>query len=123
MIKANELRIGNLLTNFLGETFPVNSATIQAASVGYWQFGEPQPIPLTEEWLLDFGYKPTPNRSNQWRRRKCSYLEVLKDYDNQYKVGVDCPTYFQGVSKQIKYVHSLQNLVYALTGEELTITK
>lgn len=72
------------------------------------------PIPLTEEWLFKFGFISNP-------------------YEDRYEKGllhIECNK-TRGVlefwierlpfSLTIKYVHSLQNLYFALTGEELTI--
>ena len=54
MIKANELRIGNLVINAKGENIIVDNITIGIC------FGLPKtykPIPLTEEILLKCGFE------------------------------------------------------------------
>ncbi|MDV3882965.1 hypothetical protein CMU04_06490 [Elizabethkingia anophelis] len=66
------------------------------------------PIPLTEEWLLKFGFEI----DNGWF--KIGYLKLLPIRDLYYRAIVP-------ITKDIKYVHQLQNLYFALTGEELTI--
>ena len=77
------------------------------------------PIPLTEEWLLKFGF----------------YFDLKTDYDGywkKYKEGFEIRIYkFEDYFEygwqlghdpiKIKYVHHLQNLYYVLTGGELTI--
>jgi hypothetical protein len=70
-----------------------------------------KPIPLTEEWLLKFGFQRFP-----WGLvkdgllfkddLKCSYLIL--------QVG-------NGFERKIHYVHEFQNLYFALTQRELTV--
>lgn len=81
------------------------------------------PIPLTEEWLLKFGFY-TDNES--W------YYSL--DFDKNQDTFKICPLYSNGIPsgmfsvlncmacvKKIQFVHQLQNLYFALTGEELTL--
>lgn len=71
-----------------------------------------QPIPLTKEWLLKFGF------DNKFNKGK---INIILKGRLGYKNG---RTYFNSwaiLEKQPDYVHELQNLYYALTGEELTI--
>lgn len=76
-----------------------------------------EPIPLTEEWLVKFGFKitgQTPHPNNIWTvyGEECKFeLEHIISfflYDNK------C------FGTEVKYIHQLQNLYFALTGEELT---
>lgn len=85
-----------------------------------------QPIPLTEEWLLKFGFT---------RHHADYYNDVilLKDVFNldngeQYDcLKVKIYPHELGSAQSvkgdlhIKHVHQLQNLYFALTGEELEI--
>ncbi len=94
-----------------------------------------EPIPLTEEWLLRFGFKkeeksPSKNHGNYYSvwlmdykysfsyaafREDWgfyhSYTDALKDEDNDK---------FDFISCGIKYVHELQNLYYSLSQDELS---
>jgi hypothetical protein len=63
-----------------------------------------EPIPLTEEWLLRLGF-------NGWD--KGNFTMVLSN-GNFIEFGYV-------IAKNIKHVHQLQNLYFALTNEELTI--
>lgn len=79
----------------------------------YWQ-----PIPLTEQWLLDLGF---------WKVEENVYsidtvvspLRFCLWKDNfLWRFG------FDGITMhcfKMDYVHQLQNLYYALTGEELEL--
>lgn len=77
---------------------------------------EIKPIPLTEEWLLKFGFE---NLNYGW------YLNKIKLFDYSYKKGsINLKiNSFDVPSTQIKYVHQLQNLFFALAEQELTIKK
>ena len=103
-MKAQELRIGNYLKKDV-------VVKIDARSIfDIWEeTKEYQPIPLTEEWLLRFGFVSNPYQDR---------------YENQ-SIHIECNK-TRGVTElwiesmpHIKYVHQLQNLYFALTGEEL----
>lgn len=71
-----------------------------------------EPIPLTETWLLEFGFKTQGIRiSKDW-----FYLW----YDDKKIVFALAEIQEEtGAYLVMKYVHQLQNLYFALTGEEL----
>ncbi len=84
-----------------------------------------QPIPLTEEWLLKFGFEKekrdrfysyylNETDENQFSRQRIDYWFGDDDFC-LCRAGV-C---FKRV--KLQYIHQLQNLYFALTGEELTI--
>lgn len=74
-----------------------------------------KPIPLTEEWLLKFGF-----HRSQFMFYDGSFAYYKGDF------GIDLtgqPTWGDpqiGIL-HIKHVHQLQNLYFALVGKELTI--
>ena len=110
-MKENELRLGNKLTNFLGEVFDCNAETIRSFESNYFPYGKPLPIPLTEEWLLKFGFEKKGVNRTRWTFWKIDLVEDEKgiySFDES-RIYID-----------IKYVHQLQNLYFALTNEELT---
>lgn len=106
-IKANELRIGNLLFN------DGVVVTIDARSIfDIWDdkgLNNYSPIPLTEEWLMRFGFEE--NEEGYW-------VIVGQFYDMRKILKTSL---YQGDLQSTKYVHQLQNLYFAITGEELTI--
>ena len=123
---ANELRINNYLRSTLtGEIFRVTAEDIvniqKDSSVA-------EPIPLTEDWLLKLGfnffnseyggmYKIDALGSTLYLRpfRDGSHLWGLMD-DNEDHIQVELL-----FVQPIYHVHAIQNLYFALTGEELTI--
>lgn len=75
-----------------------------------------KPIPLTEEWLLKFGFEKT-------ERNYFEIFDMLIDLDSRnfhLSVG-NHPNSFEYELKRPDYVHQLQNLYFALTGKELEI--
>lgn len=123
---SRELRIGNLVS-WYGKPYPIieikeNNTCIEDLSNDFDQLHwlpVLDPIPLTEEWLVKLGfYKSSPN----------------DDYCINYyfpKIGseihIETERLFVMVDKIIiarcQYVHQLQNLYFALTGEELEYDK
>jgi hypothetical protein len=108
-MKANELRIGNYV--YLGtEVYQIKTGS----EIGY---GENvfKPILLTEEWLLKFGFKRDGRSLKLKNFGRFMFLEIGISF---YPAGnLNC------LLKRdiIQRVHQLQNLYFALTGEELTI--
>lgn len=79
-----------------------------------------QGIPLTEEWLLKFGFEEM-EFENCFSINYAPFefkVELLPKEDFIIFKNRNENTHHA----QCKYVHQLQNLYFALTGEELTIT-
>jgi hypothetical protein len=115
-MKANELRIWNFVT--IGDgAFKTTIADLQIIEMS--ENNSYQPIPLTEEWLSKMGFKPVSYDFYKISIGHRITLEVsIKDkrailYNNAKMDFIDL--------KFTKYVHQLQNLYFALTGNELTI--
>ncbi len=120
-MKANELRIWNWVQRE-DKTFQVDGGDIKAMQD--WQKLEDEksvicPIPLTEEWLLKFGFEKSDNTP--------FYDYFVLEFGIGLCYDVYSDSYFLAYQKNhytktnIKYVHQLQNLYFALTNEELTI--
>ncbi len=73
-----------------------------------------EPIPLTEEWLMKFGFDIKDKNRLDWVKGAFN-LERSNEDDSKF-----C---FEVYSHYIPldYVHQLQNLYFALTGEELKL--
>jgi hypothetical protein len=127
MIKSNELRIGNYLTYKDGIDYRVlgiNEAGgvyvegFKGCLVLEVQF---KPIPLTEEWLSRFGCQRV---RMGWFLYSANYML----YNPLNSNDVRSSEYYALMYNErivstvaIRYVHQLQNLYFALNGEELTI--
>ena len=124
-MNANELRIGNLVYKSLksgqGRTVinPIGCQDIVRIfeDIGSFNYA---PIPLTEDILLKCGFE-----IRKYGLSKDYYIginEITKDWlfyivwlnDFEY------PFYMNG-RHQVKCLHQLQNLYFALTQKELTI--
>ncbi len=131
-MKENELRIGNYIyttrLNLDHDVFTDNDKDYRVVSVsaidnsvlrdssGYWYDIEYfKPIPLTEEWLLKFGFVKMDEKHNFFIHG----YQINFKVDKKMKWVAWCNTVLTNV--EIKYVHQLQNLYFALTNEELTI--
>jgi hypothetical protein len=128
-MKANELRIGSIVKSLVNdEDFSIVEEIGHRASLGYYVSLNNQhsgvwlehkerdlilPIPLTEEWLLKFGFEH--NRAGIWGNNY-----TLNAVSIQLK-GNDIYMFVPHSRCEIKYVHQLQNLYFAVTGEELTM--
>ena len=119
MIAANELRMGNWVKDSLGYLVIGVNAKVEFASAY-------EPIPLTPEILEKCGFEKelfemsgcevwhVPN--TLWRIAR-SYRD-----ENEYKLWherISPPTWNL---KTLKYLHELQNIIFALTNEELNYT-
>lgn len=126
-MKASELRIGNLIMgmDMVQTVFEIldNTDRGRIVHLGYehlilvkengnqYKPIEVHPIPLTEEWLLKFGFN-------------YQKADVSSFYPFYVKSGFRINEegyhwYVQTHCVHIQYVHQLQNLYFALTGEEL----
>lgn len=112
MIKATELRIGNLV-DYLGEPIIVDGIDdidVFNKSIGEIPLHCIGGIQLTEEMLVKLGVKTKADT--------CGELYV--------KDGWLCQNYSEGDGgthyiAEVKYVHTLQNAIHAISGEELTM--
>lgn len=104
MIQANELRIGNWVS--IGEMSyrPLNKVIPELCS-SY------EPIELTPEILIDCGFEK--GLDHFWYSPNIEIGVLFHDS------GLTVTT--QSVSRPVTHLHQLQNLYFALTGEELTV--
>jgi hypothetical protein len=115
-MKPAELRIGNLVeyNRNVVECVDVMCDGINTKYIEGINIGFIQPIPLTEEWLLRFGFDRHIKFSNHNGWLLNGWFINSKNYDFMV-LGSSV------VLAKIKHIHQLQNLYFALTGEELTL--
>ena len=77
-----------------------------------------KPIPLNEDWLVRFGFELVEKQydAQEFNVYKNSYFTWNSNHGWWF-----CNINIENKAK-IKYVHQLQNLYFALTGIELTLT-
>lgn len=134
-MKANELRIGNIVNvaGFTNEKGGLKGGwtTIEeftkmglyhaiVCSAGTVAITNPfvTPVPLTEEWLLKFGFNKVNDPYDTFHyERKDHWVYLLKDsFEFEYTTK---PGQRFNLFINRNYVHQLQNLYFELTGEEL----
>lgn len=111
---ANELRIGNWVIG--NEPFQLRPDGIPIAYYHEKKNNEPRfkPIPITEEWLIKFGFYKSGD--NCYRKGKLKYTT---NQIEKGKTGYGSYFMFGMEVININYIHQLQNLYHSLTGEEL----
>ena len=123
----NELRIGNLVLTKDGITKVSDVLEVGINMIhDSWEYdlGDIEPIPLTEEWLVKFGFNI--KGVTGLKGKYVVWLYDVKDYcfmihDSRDNLDSNDLKVYSTPLANIKHVHQLQNLYFALTGEELTI--
>lgn len=139
MINASELRIGNYIrSNPNGgdgtviRLHTIGNSTVHGESLDgqlknlkidldRWN----EPIPLTPEILQKCGFDKNEDAGNWHSPEHTIYstkgisVGVKGDYIGWYNSSED--DFYSSYYPQLKYVHQLQNLYFALTGNELKI--
>lgn len=115
-MKAQDLRIGNLVYAHKIGLKPLEGELIEKViekgedidNAFWWT-----PIPLTEEWLIKFGFEKDDNVRGYVHK---SFRHVSITF---FHLTVIHLCIGDVVETPIYYVHEVQNLYFALTGEEL----
>jgi hypothetical protein len=114
-MKAEELRIGNwvAINDNIYQVDVIDYNQVIEIERGIVELKYVQPIPLTEEWLLRFG-SVIDREDDSYVFKSGFYISV-----NDKSEAI---LFFGGNELcEFNYVHQLQNLYYALTGEELKL--
>lgn len=117
-MKAEELRIGNLLERD-DEVFAASAYTILLLERNDI---ECNPIPITEEWLVRLGFEKQYDDYIYDKGNFRMEFIVWADDEPEWKLKrCDGVSFSRHSIIKTKHVHQLQNLYFALTGEELLI--
>jgi len=134
MIKANELRVGNMFwedyggykvvtainSNNVGDApNTVSARSIKGTVSGQYSCSQIEPIPLTPEILEKCGFRQQGKR-NLYSDGKLAFMEDADGFTFFIK-DVSNVLYKSVANSKIYYLHQLQNLYFALTGDELKI--
>jgi len=123
VMQASELRIGNSIENeYLNVDLGMEVWIV--VKVDYHilydlvhdESKKYRPIALTEQWLLDFGFEKHVTAASVYVKGN----KALSTLDGKFRF-IQGNFVCQLVLAELQYVHQLQNLFYALTGEELTL--
>lgn len=129
-MKASELRIGNYVSDrHASDSFFAVVKKLDYSRCYYGSFhsaySDLKPIPLTEEWLLRFGLSLVEGRTGKKYLFLNGFWHLVNDL--YYQNGAVYIAEYWGenmhpiTQTSIQYVHQLQNLYFALTGEELEL--
>ncbi len=140
-----EIRIGSLVKSelgilkvesILGSTYRVYCHSLDEDYLADYRLEDIKPIPLTEEWLVKFGFITMD--------AEVDFMEYAKEFeDGSFRFSVfndggldmvnNYPFYITTTGQmkgweteyktEFKYVHQLQNLYFCLCGEELILKK
>ncbi len=122
-MKASELRVGNLIESGMITRMDIGDTlySMEVTKNGKRRnISNPAGELLTEDWLLRFGFE---------KDLVCEDWSIKKVFPNLTNPEVGDNTFFiflnEGYSTygkyKFQYVHQLQNLYFALTGEELIL--
>jgi len=135
-MESKELRIGNFIGN---KYYPNNLYKVECVlhssihyedvypwkgTVGVFALDNALPIPLTAEWLQRFGFEFSWMSGRALIQKKIKYdLRFVRPYykDNLGELELDLRNGSTSLNTKVRHVHSLQNLYFALTGEELQL--
>lgn len=134
-LKINQLRIGNWvkpnnssgIESNEGTVFSINNHLVSVSpNRNPYDIHLIDPINLTNDWFSKFGFDVIDDQYFS-KHTRCGigglgitmkdHLPMVLVVDERQYDGI----YRQVIGKQIKYVHELQNLYFALTGEELEV--
>lgn len=116
MIEVNELRIGNFIKV---DDLPIEQVTLETFAT-LLRFPATlscfNAVPLSEEWLLKFGFKKIVwEESIRYEKdyKTVKYYSWNETFQWQSNDGFD--------EVKLEFVHELQNLFFAMMGEELIL--
>lgn len=127
MLKPEQLRLGNYIYS---EVTTVNvKVTTQVlklieSEIKTKELSRYKPIPLTEEWLLKFGFERkffNKEETPRWINKSFYMFIDAVWYITFKRDGYVSFIAFDCFLKDLRYVHQLQNLYFALTGKELEV--
>ena len=128
MDRSNEIHLPNTLQVFSIMEIGADCTICDITKNWLTQKGFPvkscfdlSPIPLTEEWLLKFGFKRTIRNNDSGY---CQYGFQRFGFDFSVDIELDTEPNFYLDRKMIpnlRYVHQFQNFYFALTGEGIEV--
>lgn len=125
-MKATELRVGNLVS-YSHKEINLDYTEVSINSLYLIDRGFPydarfKPIPLTEEWLVKFGFNNYHCGWTGWFYLQDCNL-VVRNMEDKFVALWDLrdDEFNHTFLREIDSVHDLQNLYFSLTGEELEL--
>jgi hypothetical protein len=117
MIKYEELKLNNSVISKKHKGLITEIRDLHPDSLGLWanplaiyKYKDIDPIPLTDDWLLRFGFVQNPDWTIRWGDHSRFTL------DDEFRFHVDRGAGAVRIAWNVEHVHTLQNLFYSLTG-------
>ena len=139
-MEAKDLRIGNLIKrnnevfgvwNLKRKSLELDSVELDR-HVKYETYENIMPLDLSEEWLLKFGFEG--NNMDMWKVLPFGdgvelHVDCVQEgkfvnavlTKGRVEKGIPGRDYVYIYLSECQYVHQLQNLFFAITGEELEV--
>lgn len=130
-MKANDLRVWNyfqhngIVSRCLGVTIDEHEhggIVWYDKELGFYlPLNECFGIPITEEWLLKFGFE----KDEDYFSKESYHLRIFEASPNRKAYFYSGNDHVSGgnLDAVIMFVHQLQNIYFALTGEELELNE
>lgn len=130
-MNLTELRVGNFVTQGKKDAYRVVSVNKESVFIDLPKsdklpFGAKwkndarniEPVPITEEWLEKLGFGMQGAGPHYYMISKDVYLLF---FPSECRILLVDDHQSVGLPVSVRHVHQLQNLVFALTGEELEV--
>lgn len=120
-MQSSELRIGNYVNSKNDGIIKITNISENSVAVSenhcynHIPIHLIKPVKINKEWLLNHGFKK--HETYSLIDIKTGSLELMNIFEMYFR------PYFKGksINVDIEHVHQIQNLYFALTGEELTL--
>lgn len=125
-MNSNNFRVGNLLEDRVGRLCRVETITLKegfkAPAIKGGMTSLPnKPIPLTEEWMVNFGFTQNPKKSPSFWQIESGSSSISINPNNGVVWIYNPMDEAYNPNTLICYVHELQNFCYSLMGKELIL--
>jgi hypothetical protein len=128
-MNAKDFRIGNYIHYHIEDRMDERKEWDELSQIDYDDLrclttyednSEYRPIPLTEEWLLKFGFVSERTAFLMGFHNKLFSGLISVEYDKLVQMHIISIGEFKDITR-VAFIHELQNVIHALTGEELIL--
>jgi len=117
-MKRTDVRIGNYIEVENLKTGRKEAAPVNQMMLINWNEGETyryHPLRITNEWLERFGFELKETYYSKTYHGNKYYVSTMNSMECLIITNDETQ-----IAKHVLYIHHLQNIIHALTGEEIT---